>query len=418
MVGLCTAYYLAERGLPVEIVERRGWAPACSRGNAGWVCLSHSTPVPAPGVLRYAVRSLGRPGLAALSAPAAGPRVRTVAVAVLAQQHARGVPARLRGDRRAEPHHASTSSTGCAEAGVETTLSRPGMVHAFLSPGEARHHLAAPAADGGRPLPAPDDVSTGAEARPWTARWRRRSRGRLPRPRRRRGRPGGLRPGARRTAGGDRGEGPRERGGAPASGATGGDRVTAVVTDTGEIPLLGRRDRGRSALRGPAARAGTPAAAPGGQGLQLLRRPRPRTRRTRCTSATSRAVASPIGGTTRIAGTMELSGNNNRLDWRRIVAVARASRHYLGQWFDDPGRPGGLIRDPWVGGRPFLPDGLPVIDRVPGTRQRLRRHRARHARRHAWARSPASDSPRTSSPAAAPPPSPVPPRPAPRLTAR
>jgi DNA-binding NarL/FixJ family response regulator len=25
----------------------------------------------------------------------------------------------------------------------------------------------------------------------------------------------------------------------------------------------------------------------------------------------------------------------------------------------------GLIRDPWVGGRPFLPDGLPVIDRLP-----------------------------------------------------
>jgi glycine/D-amino acid oxidase-like deaminating enzyme len=25
-----------------------------------------------------------------------------------------------------------------------------------------------------------------------------------------------------------------------------------------------------------------------------------------------------------------------------------------------------LIRDPWGGGRPFLPDGLPVIDRLPG----------------------------------------------------
>ena len=24
-----------------------------------------------------------------------------------------------------------------------------------------------------------------------------------------------------------------------------------------------------------------------------------------------------------------------------------------------------LIRDPWVGGRPLLPDGLPVIDRLP-----------------------------------------------------
>ncbi|MFJ8137432.1 hypothetical protein [Streptomyces sp. NPDC096013] len=39
-----------------------------------------------------------------------------------------------------------------------------------------------------------------------------------------------------------------------------------------------------------------------------------------------RAVASPIGPTTRIGGTMALSGNNNRLDWRRVVAVALAGR--------------------------------------------------------------------------------------------
>lgn len=63
---------------------------------------------------------------------------------------------------------------------------------------------------------------------------------------------------------------------------------------------------------------------------------------------------------------LELSGNNNRLDWRRVVAVALASRHYLGHWFDDPDDLVSLIRDPWVGGRPFLPDGLPVVDRVPG----------------------------------------------------
>jgi len=81
-----------------------------------------------------------------------------------------------------------------------------------------------------------------------------------------------------------------------------------------------------------------------------------------------RVVASPIAGTTRIAGTMELSGNNNRLDWRRITAIALASRHYLGRWFEEPDDLVSLIRDPWVGGRPFLPDGLPVIDRLPGHR--------------------------------------------------
>jgi glycine/D-amino acid oxidase-like deaminating enzyme len=60
------------------------------------------------------------------------------------------------------------------------------------------------------------------------------------------------------------------------------------------------------------------------------------------------------------------SRNNRRLDWRRLVAVADASRHYLGRWYEHPDELMGLISDPWVGGRPLLPDGLPVIDRLPG----------------------------------------------------
>src|SRR5262249_6961860 len=78
-------------------------------------------------------------------------------------------------------------------------------------------------------------------------------------------------------------------------------------------------------------------------------------------------AVSPIGGATRIAGTMELSGNNRRLDWRRVVAIAHASRDYLGHWYDSADDLMALIHDPWVGGRPMMPDGLPVLDRVPGS---------------------------------------------------
>ncbi len=76
------------------------------------------------------------------------------------------------------------------------------------------------------------------------------------------------------------------------------------------------------------------------------------------------AVSPLAGTTTRIAGTMELSGNNRRLDWRRIVAVARGSRDYLGPWFADPDDLATQIRDPRVGARPLLPDGIPLIDRL------------------------------------------------------
>jgi D-amino-acid dehydrogenase len=81
-----------------------------------------------------------------------------------------------------------------------------------------------------------------------------------------------------------------------------------------------------------------------------------------------RIVATPINGTTRLAGTMEFSGHNRALDWRRIVAIARASRHYLGAWYADADDLIARIRDPWVGGRPMLPDGLPVIDKLPAHR--------------------------------------------------
>ena len=82
--------------------------------------------------------------------------------------------------------------------------------------------------------------------------------------------------------------------------------------------------------------------------------------------ADKHVAVSPLPQATRIAGTMEFSGNNLRLDWRRIEAIALASRHYLGDWFGSPDQLMGLIRDPWVGGRPMLPDGLPLVDKVPG----------------------------------------------------
>jgi D-amino-acid dehydrogenase len=69
-----------------------------------------------------------------------------------------------------------------------------------------------------------------------------------------------------------------------------------------------------------------------------------------------------------MAGTMEFSGNNRRLDWRRVEAIAEASRHYLGPWFRNGDDLMGLIANPWVGGRPMLPDGLPLIDRLPHIR--------------------------------------------------
>ncbi|MGA5502759.1 NAD(P)/FAD-dependent oxidoreductase [Streptomyces umbrinus] len=363
VVGLCTAYYLAVTGVPVEVVERRGLGSGVSRGNAGWVCLSHSTPVPAPGVVRYALRSLGRPDSPLYMRPLPDPAF----VRWLWRFWRSSTPAAFRrGYKAIAELNQDTFDLfdGLREAGVDTTLTRPGMVHAFLSATEARHHLAVQRemADGRYPMP--DDVTTGPEARLLDDALSSRVRaaylveGE-----------GVVDPEAFARALGEAlaALGVKVHENAEATGfRSSGGRVTALRTAQGEIPcsavVVAAGMRSPGLLRA----LGSPLPLQAGKGYSFSVDLDPAPRHT-LYFGERKAVASPIGGTTRIGGTMELSGNNNRLDWRRIVAVALASRHYLGRWFDDPDDLVSLIRDPWVGGRPFLPDGLPVIDRVPGS---------------------------------------------------
>ena len=62
-----------------------------------------------------------------------------------------------------------------------------------------------------------------------------------------------------------------------------------------------------------------------------------------------------------MAGTMELSGINLRLDRRRLAAFRRSAERELPGIFS-----GGEVHE-WVGMRPLTPDGLPIIGRLPKT---------------------------------------------------
>jgi D-amino-acid dehydrogenase len=63
-------------------------------------------------------------------------------------------------------------------------------------------------------------------------------------------------------------------------------------------------------------------------------------------------------GSVRVAGTMEFSGVNARLDRRRIQPIVAGAEAAFG-----PSRE--PIAHPWTGMRPIAPDGLPIIDRSP-----------------------------------------------------
>lgn len=73
-----------------------------------------------------------------------------------------------------------------------------------------------------------------------------------------------------------------------------------------------------------------------------------------------RVVVTPYGSRVRLAGTMELTGTDQRIDQRRVDAIVQAATRAL---------PSLATRPPvhvWRGLRPCTPDGLPVIGRVPG----------------------------------------------------
>ncbi|HEU0297492.1 MAG TPA: FAD-dependent oxidoreductase [Anaerolineales bacterium] len=71
----------------------------------------------------------------------------------------------------------------------------------------------------------------------------------------------------------------------------------------------------------------------------------------------ARVVATPLGDSLRIAGTLELAGMDFSFNSRRVDAIRRSSIAYL------PGLDEAKVIEIWRGLRPCTPDGLPIISR-------------------------------------------------------
>ena len=61
VIGLCSAYYLAEQGRRVSIVEQGEIGSGCSGANAGLIVPSHSIPLAAPGALGQGLKWMLQP---------------------------------------------------------------------------------------------------------------------------------------------------------------------------------------------------------------------------------------------------------------------------------------------------------------------------------------------------------------------
>src|SRR5438067_9629556 len=62
VIGLCSAFYSAQRGCRVTLIEREGaQRDGCSFGNAGMIVPSHFIPLAAPGMVALGLKWMWNP---------------------------------------------------------------------------------------------------------------------------------------------------------------------------------------------------------------------------------------------------------------------------------------------------------------------------------------------------------------------
>ena len=356
VVGLCVAHSLARRGAQVTVVERDRCGAATSAGNAGWVTPGLSAPVPAPGVVRQALRwmldrespflvrarldpaFLGwlvgfwrasgaarhRAGLRAtldLARPTTDLYDQLRADGVEFEMHTDGLLYLVRSERALDAWRSMYDELAALGFDGQVEALDREAVHA-LEPGAGPDVAAGLLAKVERHV-RPESLSEGLR-QSLLARGVRIEEGQ-----------GVTR--LTRTAYGWRVE--------TAGGAIYGDRVViaAGVWSRELLAPLGLR------IPLEAAKGYSITAPANGE------RPRHPLYLTE-----AKIGVSPFDGAIRLAGTLELAGLNLDLDRGRIDAIVKHASEYLGGF-----RPnGGSVE--WAGLRPMTADGLPVIGAVPG----------------------------------------------------
>lgn len=356
IIGLCTAYYLKQSGADVLVVERDRPGAGASHGNAGWITPVLAAPLPGPGVMAVALRSL---------------LDRDSPLYVDARVAPRLVPWLYRFWRRCGKHHQLKGLAATARLadgtmqlfddlvadGVETGMRSDGLLFACLDSSKAEQVL-----DGLRPMQEfgyelPDIPLEGNEMRCLEPALGQQVRAGFLVPGER-----ALRPDifvdslARRL---------RQMGaeildetevtGMRESGKRVSVRTRVATLDADAVVLAAGAWSARLASG-----IGLPLHMQAGKGYSFSIRPKQVPARPLYLYE-ARVGCSPQGDSLRFAGTMEFSGINTRLDGRRVESIARSAATYMD--FDVPTCD---LTDTWTGMRPVTADGLPTMGRVPG----------------------------------------------------
>lgn len=358
LIGLTTAFFLARRGARVLVLERGLLGSGASRGNAGEIT-SMADPLPGPGLVLGAARGLFRPGSALFVHPRPSLELGRFLTRLARHSTRRAYEAGLQAMAQLS-HMTFRLYDELARDGIGGGMATDGYLVCCASEASAlaqRRQFERMAELGiasrpgpllrGRELAEAEPSLSGAAG------------------------VGFLQPGERWID-------PSRLVDSLADALTGmgveliqGARVTRVRErrDAVEVESTSGRHGGDAAViasgiwsedlcRGMGIALGMQP----GKGYSFTVRPEPMPRRL-VHLADAHVVATPMGDSLRIAGTMEFDGSTDRFDPRRVEAIVAAARGYLA------GIDWSARTNEWVGPRPMTPDGLPFIGPVPGRRR-------------------------------------------------
>lgn len=355
VVGLSTAYYLKKLGAEPVVIESWTLGGGCSLGNAGWVCPSISSPLPAPGLTLKSLSWMLRRDSPLYIKPTAllklAPWLMRFRSFCNHADQQRGIAALA-----ALNEFTMDRYDELAADDVEFEYTRAGMLMAFHDSDKAaaaQKEVKLVAVTGAVSCSELDEAGL-YEREP------------MLRPGFRLGlfvgaeghvRPESLTAGlgaALRDGGAEIHEGTLVTG-----FRSEGKRVTAIATARGDLEV-DAVVLAAGAFTGSLTRmAGWPIPLTAGKGYSVtIDQPTNQLRQPLYLGG-AKIGLTPFEGALRFAGTMELSGINRRMDAARIQSL----RRQVCRQVDIPeAEEGGRA---WVGMRPMVPDSLPVIGKLP-----------------------------------------------------
>jgi D-amino-acid dehydrogenase len=353
IVGLAAAYRLASRGAEVVIVADRAPGSGASSNNAGWVVPSLAGPVPAPGVVLQTLRWMAKADSPVYVRPAASPSFVRFMVGMLRACNASAYAAAFEATARLGRGTMEMLDAWAAD-GLSFESHAEGELQAFID--EAAYRAAVDDLPRYERAGFRGHAVTGDEARALVPKLADTVIGAIRFPDERHLRPQSLVDALVLKL-----------------DSMGVARVDGTVTrawalPSGGVELSGRfgSARGDALLIAAGAWSGRVARLLGadlpirpGKGYSVDYVPALLGAQTAVMLSEAHCTVTPLVGATRVAGTMEFGGLDERIAPARLRAIRLAPTRYFRDW--NPDAPSVM---PSAGLRPMTPDGIAVLGRL------------------------------------------------------